>query len=120
MYSRHGNHDLEVCVIPPSNPPTSVGIFQSKGMFKVRSIWSYVLYIRYLLLTVEEGLTQYYSSFFRKINQIKQLNFLVKLLIHLQCTANPCVYREEKRDTPYCTYRFNYNIIVLIIMSMDT
>ena len=55
MYSRLGNHDFEVCVISPSNPPTSVGIFQFKGIFILKSIWSYVLYIVNLLLTVKEG-----------------------------------------------------------------
>ena len=69
MYSRLGNHDFEVCVMPPSNPPTSVGIFQFKGVFIVKSIWSYVSYIGYLHASNCKGRRQCYFSFFLEKNK---------------------------------------------------
>ena len=69
MYSRLGNHDYEVCVIPPSNPPTSVGIFQFKGIFIENTIWRCFIY--WILASNCKGRTPCYFSFFRKINQIK-------------------------------------------------
>ena len=65
----------------------------------------YILHAIHLLLTVKEG-----GNFISPwglggggINQIK-----------------PCVYMEEKGDIPYCTYRFNCNIIVLTVLPLNT
>ena len=51
-----------------------------------------------------KGRRQCFFSFGEKTNQLKPFKFQVKLLNHLQCRVNPCVYREEKgdNDNPYC------------------
>ena len=54
----------------------------------------------HLLLTVKEGGNVILVLGKRQ----KPFKFQVKLLNHLQCRVNPCVYREEKgdNDNPYC------------------
>ena len=74
-----------------------------------------------LLLTVKEGsIVILVRGGGGNKSEKKNISIFVKLLIQLQCRVNPYVYREQKGEIPYCTYRFNWNIIVLTIISTNT
>ena len=78
----------------------------------------YVLDAKHLLLTVKEGGNV--ISDWGENKSDKTIFIFGKTTFHLQCRVSPCVYMEEKGDIPYCTYRFNCNIIVLTVVSLNT
>ena len=62
MYSRLVNYDFEVCVIPPSNPPTSVEISMYGHIYS--KIHIALCFIYWILASNCKGRTQCYFSFF--------------------------------------------------------